>query len=381
MVDKKKTIKYWLPAILALLLLLAGCGTGTGKDSGTLAEMKKIGELPLQWAEEFSVDRYEGGYDVVRVSDGRTYFVIPENGSVPDSVPEDWTVLAKPLQNIDVVSSAAMDVFLKLDAMECVDFSGLPETQWYLPEVREAMAEGKILYGGKYSAPDYEQLRSHQCGVAVENTMIYHTPEVVEQLESLGIPVFVDCSSGEKTPLARMEWLRLYAILLDREELADQLLEEQANYFRNLEKIPSTGKTVAFFSINSSGEAVVRTNTDYLVSMLETAGGNYAFSELESRGKHLASTATIAMEQFYKTAKNADILIVNSALTDHCDTLEELKGKSPMFQNMKAVQNGSVYITEDSLYQSSMELGDITDEMHRLIQGQDEGLVHFRKLQ
>ena len=91
--------------------------------------------------------------------------------------------------------------------------------------------------------------------------------------------------------------------------------------------------------------------------------------------------ATIAMEQFYKTAKNADILIVNSALTDHCDTLEELKGKSPMFQNMKAVQNGSVYITEDSLYQSSMELGDITDEMHRLIQGQDEGLVHFRKLQ
>ena len=183
--------------VLALLLLLAGCSTGAGKDSGTLAEMKKVGELPLQWAEEFSVDRYEGGYDVVRVSDGRTYLVIPENGSVPDSVPEDWTVLSKPLKNIDVVSSAAMDVFLKLDAMECVDFSGLPENQWHLPEVREAMAGGKIQYGGKYSAPDYEQLRSHQCGVAVENTMIYHTPEVVEQLESLGIPVFVDCSSGE----------------------------------------------------------------------------------------------------------------------------------------------------------------------------------------
>ena len=48
--------------------------------------MKKIGEFPLQWAEEFSVDRYEGGYDVVRVSDGRTYFVIPENGSVPDRI-------------------------------------------------------------------------------------------------------------------------------------------------------------------------------------------------------------------------------------------------------------------------------------------------------
>lgn len=381
MADKKKKIIHRIPIVLALLLLLTGCGTGAGKDNRTLEGMEKIGELPLQWAEGFSVDRYEDGYDVIHVSDGRTYLVIPEKGAVPDSVPKDWTVLQKPLQNIDVVSSAAMDVFLKLDAMECVRFSGLPEDQWYLPEVRGAMAEGKILYGGKYSAPDYEQLRSHQCGVAVENTMIYHSPEVVEQLESLGIPVFIDCSSGEEAPLARMEWIRLYAILMDREELADKLLAEQSNYFRKLEEIPPTGKTVAFFSVNHSGEVVVRTNTDYLVSMLETAGGNYVFSDLEIKGDHIASTTTIAMEKFYKTAKNADILIVNSALTDHCDTLEELKGKSPMFQNMKAVQNGTIYITEDSLYQSPMELGDITDEMHRLILGQDEGLTHFRKLQ
>lgn len=382
MAVKKKKIKHWLPVILVFLLLFSGCGAGgTGEAQERFSELEKTGELPLQWAREFSVDRYAGGYDVIRVSDGRTYFVVPEKGTVPDSVPEDWTVLQKPLKNIDVVSSAAMDVFLKLDAMDCVDFTGLPENQWYLPEVREAMEKGTILYGGKYSAPDYEQLRSHQCGVAVENTMIYHTPEVMEQLESLGIPVFVDCSSGEETPLARLEWLRLYGILLDREELADRLLSEQTDYFQKLGEIPSTGKTVAIFSINTSGEAVVRTNTDYLASMLETAGGIYAFSDLKPAGKRVSSTATIAMEQFYKTAKNTDILIVNSSLTDHCETLEELKEKSPMFQNMKAVQSGSVYITEDSLYQSSMELGDITDEMHRLIQGQDEGLVHFRKLQ
>ena len=364
MAVKKKKIKHWLPVILVFLLLFSGCGAGgTGEAQERFSELEKTGELPLQWAREFSVDRYEGGYDVIRVSDGRTYFVVPEKGTVPDSVPEDWTVLQKPLKNIDVVSSAAMDVFLKLDAMDCVDFTGLPENQWYLPEVREAMEKGTILYGGKYSAPDYEQLRSHQCGVAVENTMIYHTPEVMEQLESLGIPVFVDCSSGEETPLARLEWLRLYGILLDREELADRLLSEQTDYFQKLGEIPSTGKTVAIFSINTSGEAVVRTNTDYLASMLETAGGIYAFSDLKPAGKRVSPTATIAMEQFYKTAKNTDILIVNSSLTNHCETLEELKGKSPMFQNMKAVQSGSVYITEDSLYQSSMELGDITDEV------------------
>lgn len=49
------------------------------------------------------------------------------------------------------------------------------------------MEEGKIAYAGKYSAPDYETIVSSSCELAVESTMIYHTPEVKEQLERLGI--------------------------------------------------------------------------------------------------------------------------------------------------------------------------------------------------
>lgn len=59
---------------------------------------------------------------------------------------------------------------------------------------------GKIAYAGKYSAPDYEKILSSDCGLAVESTMIYHTPEVKEQLERLGIPVLVERSSYEGHP-------------------------------------------------------------------------------------------------------------------------------------------------------------------------------------
>ena len=38
--------------------------------------------------------------------------------------------------------------------------------------------------------------------------MIYHTPEVKEQLERFGIPVLVERSSYESSPLARMEWIK-----------------------------------------------------------------------------------------------------------------------------------------------------------------------------
>ena len=80
-----------------------------------------------------------------------------------------------------------MDDFIHLDAMDLIALSGTKDTGWYLPEARTAMEEGKIAYTGKYSAPDYEKILSSSGELAVESTMIYHTPEVKEQLERLGI--------------------------------------------------------------------------------------------------------------------------------------------------------------------------------------------------
>lgn len=47
------------------------------------------------------------------------------------------------------------------------------------------MEDGDIIYAGKYSAPDYEMILNENCGLAIENTMILHTPEVKEQMENL----------------------------------------------------------------------------------------------------------------------------------------------------------------------------------------------------
>ena len=58
------------------------------------------------------------------------------------------------------------------------------------------------------------------CDLAIENTMIYHTPEVIEQLQTVGVPVLVERSSYESDPLGRIEWLKLYAALVGKEAQA-----------------------------------------------------------------------------------------------------------------------------------------------------------------
>ena len=68
-----------------------------------------------------------------------------------------------------------------------------------------------------------------------------YTPEVKEQLERFGIPVLVERSSYESGPLARMEWIKFYGILLGKEELAQQVFDRQAERIAPLLDQQSTG--------------------------------------------------------------------------------------------------------------------------------------------
>ena len=181
-----------------------------------------------------------------------------------DGLPAGVTALRQPVQNIYLVSTSVMDLFLHLDALDCITLSGTQAAGWHLDEARAAMEAGRIAYAGKYSAPDYEQILASNCGLAIENTMILHTPEVKEQLERFGIPVVVERSSYESSPLARMEWIKFWGILLGRETLAEQVFQKQVERIQPLLEQAPTGKTCAFFSITANNLANVRKGGDYV---------------------------------------------------------------------------------------------------------------------
>ena len=116
-----------------------------------------------------------------------------------------------------------------------------------------------ITYAGKYSEPDYEKIVDGDCNLAIESTMILHTPKVQEMIEELGIPVFVDYSSYEAHPLGRTEWIKLYGAMLNKEDLAESFFEDQAKVIEELKDFKNTEKDmIAYFYMNSDGSVVVR---------------------------------------------------------------------------------------------------------------------------
>lgn len=344
-------------------------------------ELDWSGHLDLSYAQSFAVDFSPEGY--ARIAIGQeTYLLVPEEGQVPAETPEEVTVLRQPLEHIYLQATAAMDCFRRLDAMDAVTLSGTQAEGWYIKEARQAMEEGRMVYAGKYSAPDYELIQSSGCDLALESTMIYHNPEVKEQLERLGIPVLVERSSYESHPLGRMEWIKLYGVLMGRREEAEAYFAEQLERLEPVLEQESTGRTVAFFSINSNGSVTVRKSGDYIAKAIELAGGVYVFQGL-AEGENALSTINIQMETFYDQAREADVLIYNSAIEADLETLEQLVAKSAPLADFKAVASGDVWCTGKSMFQESQAVGDMILDMHTILAEEspaEDSLTYLHRL-
>ena len=355
----------FLKALPAAALTLTGCSAASTAPANT-ASLVFSHTYPLDYAQQFTADCYEDGSVLLTVTDsGAQFLVMPEDAAEVDDLPEGVAVLRQPIENIYLVSTSVMDLFLHLDALDSIRLSGTRAEGWYLDEAKAAMEAGRIAYAGKYSAPDYEQILSAGCSLAIENTMIYHTPEVKEQLERFGIPVLVERSSYESSPLARMEWIKFYGILLGKQDLAEQVFAEQLARIQPLLDQPSTGKACAFFSITANNLANVRKGGDYVAQMIEMAGGDYVFADLTDSGSNL-STMNLPLEDFYAGARDADYLIYNSTIEGVLSTTEELTAKCPLLADFRAVQNGNVWCTTQSFFQQSMELADFILDLHTI---------------
>ena len=361
----KLTRQQFLRVLPATVLALSGCAASKTAPAST-EELVFDHACPLDYATQFTADCYEGGYTMLTLTEsGEQFLVTPEDAAEVEGLPESVTVLRQPVRNIYLVSTSVMDLFLALDGLDSVTLSGTRAEGWYLDEARAAMEAGRIAYAGKYSAPDYETILASGCGLAIENTMIYHTPEVKEQLEKFGIPVLVERSSYETDPLARMEWVKLYGILLGKKQEAEQLFDTQVQRVAPLENQQPTGKSVAFFSITSNNLVTVRKGSDYVARMIEMAGGSYVFDDLTDSGNNLA-TINLSLEDFYAGAKDADVLLYNSTIEGSIASTEQLVEKCPLLAQFKAVQNGNVWCTAQSLFQQSMELPDLILDMNRV---------------
>lgn len=377
----KSQIKRIISIVLLIIMGLPGltfAADANAEESLTAVPVLEghefINETELLYAENFSIYNYEDGYSVIDIPGSGTYIVVPEGADVPAGS-EDMTVLQKPLDKIYLAATSAMSLFSAVDAVDHIRLSGLTESGWYIDDAVKAMQSGDMIYAGKYSEPDYELLIGEDCDLAIESTMIFHTPKVKEMIEDLDIPVIVDRSSYENHPLGKTEWIKLYAVLVDKQDEADSFFSKQAQVIEDLEGTENTGKTVAFFYINTDGSVVIRSPEDYIPKMIEIGGGVYAFSDIQNTGS--ATSFSITMEEFYAIACDTDYLIYNGSIEGEITSIDELIQMDSLFADMKAVKEGNVWTVGREFYQSTGIVGQLIKDVNLMLSGADDSQMTF----
>lgn len=375
--------------ILGCLLMiglagLCGCGSPSSDSmepveseakgetkADSLGNLKYESSMELQYAKNFSVDDYEGGYKILKTMDGTQILVVPEEKEVPDGIGKDVVVVKQPVKNLYVVSSSIMDIFSKLDAMDTIRLSSQKEEDWYVQDAKDAMERGDILYAGKYSKPDYELIVSENCSLAIENTMITHSPEVSEMLADFDIPTMIEYSSYESHPLGRVEWVKFFGALIGKDELAQKIFNEEVRLVDEVTSVEKTDKTVAFFYVTSNGLIQVRSSSDYVPKMINLAGGNYIPTNIGDPDSK-RSTVSMQIEDFYDQAKDVDFIIYNSSIDGGIGSVQGLLDKCAVLKDFKAVKEGNVWCTTNDMYQQSMSIGYLIHDMHAMLQGKDQ---------
>ena len=387
----RRLIRLIIGLLICLGLLgLNGCGSPSSayensensenSDVESTASLKYISTEELKYADGFKIDYYEDDYVVLTTnSDGNEYLIVPEGKEIPSDVPDEMIIIQRPVNDIYLVASASMDMFCELDELDSILFSGQKAENWNIDEARMAMEDGSILYAGKYSAPDYEMLLETGCGLVIENTMIFHSPEVLERFDDLGIPYIVDYSSYENHPLGRVEWIKFYGALLDEKEKADSIFDNECAMVDAIDT-ENTGLKVAYFYITSNGLVQVRCSNDYIPKMIELAGGEYALENIGDEDS-VKSTVNLQIEEFYSLAKDADYIIYNSSIDKSVENVEDIIDKCPSIADFRAVKEGNVWCTSIDAYQESLSVGYMIEDMNTMLTGSDKETTYLYHLE
>lgn len=157
-----------------------------------------------------------------------------------------------------------------------------------------------------------------------------------ERLVRTGIPVAVSVDHLEESPLARSEWIKFFAVFVNREVQADSIFKSVENRYLNLKQLAKKAnhRPTVFNEIKYSDSWYMPGGKSYVAQLLNDAAANYLWKDNDQFG-----SLPLSFEQVYTKAKDADYWINLSVLKHKKDLL----GYESRYAEFKAFKTGNLY--------------------------------------
>jgi iron complex transport system substrate-binding protein len=183
---------------------------------------------------------------------------------------------------------------------------------------------------------DIEQTLTLMPDIIFAFGMVNETPAYNKWLTQKNIPLVLSFDHLETNALARAEWIKFFALFVDKYQTADSIFDNTKANYQHLKQLAGkeTKKPKVLSELKYGDVWYVPAGKSSVSQMIADAGGNYLWkNDIASGSLHLS------FESVYQTAKDADVWINTTTANSLNDVIQQDK----RYEAFKAFKTKQIY--------------------------------------
>jgi iron complex transport system substrate-binding protein len=208
--------------------------------------------------------------------------------------------------------------------------------------LRTALAKGEVLDVGYDENLNYELILDLRPDIVFAYGINMAVTGTIKKLNELGIPVVMIGEYLEEDPLAKMEWVKLFASFYNLENLAVSRFDSAVTRYNNLKATAQKApvKPSVLLGLPWRGTWYISGSRSYVARLVKDAAGRYIWNHL-----NFNESRPMALEAVYEQALQADYWLNTGDAWSRNDILS----LDERFSGLPAFTNGRLYNNNNRL--------------------------------
>jgi iron complex transport system substrate-binding protein len=375
--------------LLLFGMALTGC-SGKQHDNKRISGSPDA-RAPVHYARGFSLEK-QGPNLLVTVKDPwqqaseiRYHYLLSDTFSRSVIVDEFTSRIKIPVKNVVCLSTTHIGFIAYLEETNSV--SGISGKDYVVNEkLRGKLDQGLVADVGYDENLNYELLLKLKPDVVFAYGVNVGITNIIRKLHELGIPVILIGEYLEEEPLAKMEWVKVFAALYQREAMAAAKFDSVAEKYNILAERAgnSENKPGVLLGLPWRGTWYISGSHSYIARLIKDAGGKYIWDHLDYN-----ESRPMVLEAVYEHALTADYWLNPGDARSKKDILavDERFGKLSSYKNDRVFNNnkelsrgGGNAFFESGVVEPEIILSDLVYILHPQLLPSHK-LKYYRKLQ
>ena len=319
--------------LLFVFLFLLGCKTENKSsfENQSKSSVKHAIGFDIQYFNGFKKIIIKSPYP--EATEQFEYILVPKGKEIPSAL-NSFKIIKTPINRIVVTSTTHIPMLELLQ--EEKSLVGFPNLQYISsPKTRKLIDDNAIKELGNEQNINTEVLLDLQPEVVIGFSMNSNN-KMFTNIEKAGIPVLLNGDWLEETPLGRAEWLKFFAVLFEKENVADSI-------FNNIEKQYLAAISIAKKARNKptilSGVLFndlwnLPAGESFVAQFLKDANTTYLWADSNGKG-----SLSLNFESVFDKGQHADFWIAPG----HYTSFEQLENANQHYTQFGPFKSKKVY--------------------------------------